>query len=464
MTPAAPPTLERRELVSGWGRAPGSAAAVIAARSADEIEQLLAAGRLEGRRLIARGLGRAYGDAAQCGGGTVIDCTTLDRVVDLDAAQGTLRADAGASLDALLKFTVPRGFFLPVSPGTRFVTLGGAIASDIHGKNHHVDGSIGAHIEGMRLLTPTGGLDCGPQENKEVLAATCGGMGLTGVITEATIDLLRIETSRLIVDTVRAPDLDACLSLLGGERGRYRYSVAWVDCLAHGKHLGRSVITRGDHARLVDLPPGHQDKPLDYAPRQLLTIPMSPPVSLLNPVTAGAFNEAWFRKAPRKREGELQTIPRFFHPLDGVGNWNVLYGPRGFTQYQLVVPFGSEPVLRETLERLGRGRVASFFAVLKQFGPEGEGHLSFPMSGWTLALDIPLGLDGLPTLLDDLDELVAAAGGRVYLSKDGRLRPEMFRAMYPRLGEWRAVRDRLDPDGVLSSDLGRRLGLGPSRS
>ncbi len=453
-----------RELLSGWGRAVPSVATVATPATMAELEGLVAeVSASRGVRCVARGLGRAYGDAAQSAGGVVLDCRRLDNVLELDESRCLLRAEAGVSLDALLRQLVPRGYFVPVTPGTRHVTLGGAVASDIHGKNHHVDGSIAAHVERLSMLTAAGPRCCGPGELPDEFAAACGGMGLTGVIAEATLRLLPIETSLMRVDTERAKDLDACLSMLSEERGRYRYSVAWVDALSSGRHLGRAVLTRGDHAGLDELPSLQRRRPLEYTARERLRVPVAPPFSFLTPLSVAAFNELWFRRAPRRRLGELRTIPSFFHPLDSVGCWNVLYGPRGFTQYQFVVPFAADHVVRAALERLSAARVASFLAVLKSFGPQGSGHLSFPMSGWTLALDLPLGSEQLPRILDDLDELVAEAGGRVYLSKDGRLRPQLLRAMYPRLPEWEAVRRRQDPNGIFSSDLSRRLGLTSAR-
>ena len=431
------------------------AAGVARPRSRDEIGVLIAG---SGKHRIARGLGRSYGDAAQCAGGLVIDCTQLNEVLEIDEQAGRLRAEAGVSFDKLLRDLVPRGFFLPVSPGTRFVTLGGAIASDVHGKNHHVDGSLSAHVDQLLMAPPVGPITCGPSDNSEEFWATCGGMGLTGVITEATIRLLPIETSKMVVDTERVEDLDSCLSMLANEHGRYRYSVAWIDALARGGKLGRGVVSRGDHARLSDLPTGANGQPLAYDPHQLLSVPFAPPRSLLTSMSVGAFNEFWFRKA-RPGTGRLASITGFFHPLDALGRWNLLYGRRGFTQYQFVVPFGAEETLRAVLEQLSSARVASFLSVLKCFGPAGSGHLSFPDEGWTLALDLPLGTPGLVELLDTLDEEVASAGGRIYLSKDGRVRPDLLGAMYPRLEQWRGIRRRLDPDGVLGSDLASRLGL-----
>ncbi len=448
----------RPELLAGWGRARVSAARVLRPSSVPELEDLLThrGGSLP---MIARGLGRSYGDAAQCAGGLALDCTGLNKVLELDLTTPQVRAEAGVSLDELLRVLVPKGLFPPVTPGTRFITLGGAIASDIHGKNHHLDGTIARHLEHLRVATPGGLVECSPGQRGEAFSATCGGMGLTGVVTEAVLRLLRIETSSMLVDTERAADLDACMARLCEDEGHYRYSVAWVDGLSGGRHLGRSVLTRANHAVLADLPATARQDPLRLELRRPLGVPAAPPMSLLGPATVAAFNELWYRRAPRHRTGELVPLARFFYPLDGVARWNLLYGPRGFTQYQFVVPLGEEATVRTVLERLSGARTASFLAILKRFGAEGSGHLSFPRKGWTLALDVPLGSAGTAALLDGLDELVVSAGGRVYLSKDGRLRPQLMAAMYPRLADWLEVRARLDPEGILSSDLARRLGL-----
>jgi decaprenylphospho-beta-D-ribofuranose 2-oxidase len=452
-----------RELLSGWGRAAQSAAELVRPKTAEDVVRLVQGG--DGTTsgpsaLVARGLGRSYGDAAQCAGGTVIDCTGLDRILEIAPETRRARVEAGVSFDALLRTLVPRGFFLPVSPGTRYVTVGGAVASDVHGKNHHVDGSMSAHVEELTLVAPSGTICCGPSQAPAEYFATCGGMGLTGVITEATLRLLPIETSLVKVETTRASDLDACFAALASGQKARRYSVAWIDALARGGRLGRGVVTAGDHALLGDLNQKARRDPLRYDPQARLDVPLEPPSSLLTSASIAAFNELWFRKAPRGPRESLEQIAGFFHPLDGVGHWNRLYGPHGFTQYQFVVPFGREDVVRTTLERFHAARVAPFLAVLKGFGPAGPGPLSFPDEGWTLALDVPLGRAGLGGLLDGLDELVAAAGGRVYLSKDGRLRPELLATMYPRLDEWAEVQSRLDPGGTLVSDLARRLGLG----
>jgi len=278
-------------------------------------------------------------------------------------------------------------------------------------------------------------------------------------VVEATLRLLRVETSRIRVDTERAADLDDVMARMEEGDGRYRYSVAWIDCLARGRALGRSVLTRGDHAPLSDLSPRVRPRALFFDPAERVQAPPFAPDGLLNRLTVRAFNELWFRKAPKQERGRLQPLTSFFHPLDFIGGWNRLYGRRGFLQYQLVVPFGAEHALRRVLTQLSEAQCASFLAVLKRFGPATPGPLSFPVPGWTLSLDVPARVLGLGPLLDDLDDIVAEAGGRVYLAKDSRLRPELVPRMYPRLDEWREARRRVDPGGILQSDLARRLGL-----
>ncbi|HEY0409927.1 MAG TPA: FAD-binding oxidoreductase [Candidatus Dormibacteraeota bacterium] len=444
-------------LLCGWGRTAPSRARVAEPRAEEEVDALMAAPPRRG--LIARGLGRSYGDAAQNAGGAVVLCTGLDRLHRLDLERGVVTAGGGVSLDRLMRLLLPLGWFVPVTPGTRQVTVGGAIAADIHGKNHHRDGGFGAHVRSFRLRTPAATLTVSPELRPDLFRATVGGMGLTGVILEAEIRLQPVATSRIRVDTERARDLDDVLARMSSGDDAYQYSVAWIDCLARGGSLGRSVLTRGDHAEPGELPARQRRDPLEFRPRTRLAAPPWVPPGLLRPLAVRAFNEAWFRRAPVLERGRVVPLAAFFHPLDGVERWNVLYGPAGFVQHQLVVPFGAEEVLRSALEQLSGAGAASFLAVLKRFGAEGPGLLSFPRPGWTLALDIPVGDPGLGPLLDRIDEAVAAAGGRIYLAKDARLRPELLPLMYPRLDDWRALRERLDPGGVLCSDLSRRLAL-----
>ena len=444
-------------LLRGWGRTAPSRARVVEPRDEAEVDAVAEAAPRRG--LVARGLGRSYGDAAQNAGGTVVLCTGLDRIHRLDLDRGVVTAGAGVSLDRLMRLLLPMGWFVPVTPGTRHVTVGGAIAADIHGKNHHRDGSVGAHVLSLRLRTPEATLTLSPDLRPDLFWATVGGMGLTGIVTEAELRLHPVTTSRIRMDTERARDLDDVMARMSSGDDSYRYSVAWIDCLARGRALGRSVLTRGDHAEVPELSGRARRHPLDFRPRTRLAAPPWVPPGLLNRLTVRAFNEVWFRRAPELERGRVVPLASFFHPLDGVERWNLLYGPAGFLQHQLVVPFGAEEVIRDALERLSAAGAASFLAVLKRFGAATPGPLSFPRPGWTLALDIPVGVPGLAGLLDRIDEAVAAAGGRVYLAKDSRLRPELVPVMYPRLDDWRALRGRLDPGGVLCSDLSRRLGL-----
>ncbi|MFE5819818.1 FAD-binding protein [Streptomyces sp. NPDC056479] len=444
--------------VSGWGRTAPTTARLIRPRT---YEEAAAAVRDCGPRGgIPRGLGRAYGDAAQNAGGTVLDMTGLDRVHAIDADSGIVLCDAGVSLHRLIEVLLPLGWFVPVTPGTRYVTVGGAIGADVHGRNHHVSGSFSRHVLSLELLTADGEIHT-VGRGTPLFDATTGGMGLTGVILTATIQLQPVETSLMTVDTERARDLDDLMARLVATDDHYRYSVAWIDLLARGAATGRAVLTRGDHAPLEALREGTRARrePLAFRPARLPVPSAVLPEGLLTRRTVGWFNELWYRKAPRARTGELQRLSAFFHPLDGVRQWNRIYGRGGFVRYQFVVGEGQEETLRRIVRRLSEHRCPSFLAVLKRFGDADPGWLSFPLRGWTLALDIPAGLPGLGAFLDALDEDVAAAGGRVYLAKDSRLRPELLATMYPRLDEFRALRAEADPRGVFVSDLARRLGL-----
>lgn len=404
--------------------------------------------------MIARGLGRSYGDAAQLSGGLVVSNLGLSDVGAIDE-RGVVTLGAGVSVDQLLRESIPQGWFIPVTPGTRQVTVGGAIAADVHGKNHHRDGSFGAHVLEICIATPAGVLLVSPSHEPDLFWATVGGMGLTGFVTSATIQLLRIETDQVLVDTERFDGLDQVLAAMSERDHLYRYSVAWVDCMTRGSKMGRSILTRANHAALGDL-----DAVTLAAPRDAkAVVPFDAPSGLLNPFSVRLFNELWFRSAPRSREREPQGLSSFFHPLDGVRDWNRLYGRRGFVQYQFCVPDEASDAIGDAITRLSSSGVASFLAVLKRFGPANASPLSFPIPGWTLALDLPVGAGALPDVLDDLDAMVLAAGGRIYFAKDARLAPEHVRAMYPRLDDFLAVKQRVDPENQMTSDLARRLQL-----
>jgi len=443
--------------LTGWSRTAPTAAEVVTPTTTAALAAAL--DDPPARGVLARGLGRSYGDAAQNAGGRVADAAGVSRVLAFDGVEGVVTAEAGASIDELLRFLVPQGWFVPVTPGTRFVTVGGAIAADVHGKNHHHDGSFASHVHSLRLRTPAGVVEVGPDQDPDLFWATAGGMGLTGVILDATFSVKAIPSSRLLVDTERATDLEDAMDRMSRGDDGYRYSVAWIDLVATGAAMGRSVLTRGDFAPVDALDDADARTPFAYDAAVRLGAPPWVPNGLLNRLSVRAFNELWYRKAPRHRVGEVQDIATFFHPLDVVRDWNRIYGSHGFLQWQMVVPFGEEATLRAAVEALSAEGRPSFLAVLKRFGPGDPGPLSFPAPGWTLALDIPAGDASLAPLLDRLDRQVADVGGRLYLAKDSRLDPALLPVMYPRLDDWRATRDRVDPDHTLRSDLARRLGL-----
>ena len=454
MTPSLSVT-EGEQLLTGWGRTCPSLARVQPCASVEDVQTAI---RQAGPRgALVRGLGRSYGDASQSGGGTVLDLRAMSGVA-YDPPSGTVTAGAGASLDEIMRSIVPQGAFVPVTPGTRMITVGGAIGADVHGKNHHVDGTFGAHVQKMTLIDGNGEIrELAPSgETAAQFWATIGGMGLTGAVVEATFDVIPLTSSLISVDTQRVSNLDDVMARMAEGDSGYRYTVAWIDSVASS---GRGIITSGDHAPVDQLSDKQRIKALAFDPKALATAPAIFPSGLLNNLTIRAFNEAWFRKAPRSRVGELQSIGAFFHPLDGIQNWNRIYGPRGFLQYQFVVPDSASHVIRIALDRLREVGAPSFLTVLKRFGPANPAPLSFPQAGWTLAADVPARIEGLGATLDELDELITDVGGRLYLAKDSRQSPQMFARTYPRLAEWQLVRDELDPRGVFTSDLARRLSI-----
>ena len=442
----------RTERLSGWGRHPVQECRVYRPEKVSELAQVLAESPAGG--VVPRGLGRAYGDAALNEGGAVVSHLRLNRLLAFDEATGVLECEGGVSLGEIVDAFLPRGWFLPVVPGTRHVTVGGAIAADVHGKNHHADGTFGRFVDEIRLLTPARGLvACSREAEADAFRATLGGMGLTGAIVSARLRLMPVESAWITVDQAPTRGLDDALARFSDADAGHRYSVAWIDALARGRNLGRGVLLLGDHAPASAV----TGEPFARRKQGGRAVPFDAPSLLLNRLTIGAFNRA-YRAAHRTRTGMRQGIEPFFWPLDAVGGWNRLYGKRGFIQYQLVVPPGAEDALATVLERAAASGRASFLAVLKRFGPAGEGLLSFPMEGWTLSLDFPVAA-GLHEMIDGMDKVVASAGGRVYLAKDAMLNAETFARMYPAADAFRAVRRTLDPGGVLSSSLARRVGL-----
>ena len=444
--------------LTGWGRTSPSSARTAEVSRGDVAAFIKDSNR---RGVLMRGLGRSYGDAAQNAGGVVLTLKGSAQEAILDVDAGTVTAGAGVSLHDLLKVIVPRGFFVPVTPGTRFVTVGGAIASDIHGKNHHVDGSFGNHLRRMSLMLADGTIqEISPQLNPTLFWATVGGMGLTGVILDATFALIPIETSLCTVNTIRCRNIDVLIEEMSHGDDDHRYSVAWADLLATGSRLGRSVLWRGDHTKLAELSSKDAAQALRYEPRHLASVPpVVPSFGFVNRLSSTLFNELWFRKEPRRKEGTHKSIPSYFHPLDAIGSWNRLYGDGGFLQYQFVLPFGCEDELRRIVEKIVVSKTAGPLVVLKRFGASNTAPLSFPMPGWTLTVDIPTRAEGLGSLLHSLDDIVMQSGGRHYLAKDAHTTPLAISRGYPRLEEWKQTQRSVDPDRRWQSDLARRLEL-----
>lgn len=442
------------QLLTGWGRTAPTRATVVPVSSVGQVAEFLESAGPRG--VLARGLGRSYGDAAQNAGGTVLDLRSLPlpgthHTLDLDRTSGMARCSAGLSLHDLIRQTLPYGWFPPVTPGTRWVTVGGAVAADVHGKNHHVDGSFADFVRSLTVVTPAHGpVTVSRSQNPGLFWATIGGMGLTGILTEVQLQLRSVSSTTVDADTDRCDTLDDLLMRVREHERRRRYCVAWIDVLSN---RGRGVVTSADHTPSVT----GSSQLSERVPATRVVVPFLAPVGTLSKTSIGAFNELWFRRAPRHDRDAQVGLWRFFYPLDGVGAWNRLYGWAGLLQYQVVVP--KVDALTQILELLQRHGVPVFLAVLKSFGQGNTAPLSFPASGWTLAVDMPRNTAGLPELLDRLDAVTVDAGGRTYLAKDGRVRPELVPVMYPRLDEWRAVRDEVDPEHVMASDLSRRLAL-----
>ncbi|MDB9494022.1 FAD-binding oxidoreductase [Spirulina major CS-329] len=447
-----------QQTLTGWGRYPVVKSTVQRPENLSTLSHSLSSSASQ----LARGLGRSYGDAPLNHSGQTVLMERLNRMVAFDAETGRLRCEAGVPLHEILAVFVPRGWFLSVTPGTKFVTVGGAIAFDVHGKNHHCAGSFARHVECFELLIASGEiLTCSRTENADLFWATVGGMGLTGIILEAEFKLKKIASAYIKSFNIKAKNLDEAIALFAQYEPLYPYSVAWIDCLATGRSLGRSILMFGDTASLSDLSPQQQVNPLPIHEQSKLSIPLDAPSVLLNRYTMGSFNQLYYHRQMQKEQRAIAHYDPFFYPLDFVNDWNRLYGKRGFVQYQCVLPMAtSHDGLTEILQRSSQKGWASFLAVLKRMGNQEAELLSFPMPGYTLALDIPI-KPGLWAFLEELDQVVIRCGGRLYLAKDARVSPASFRAMYPQYEDWLAIKRQVDPDNHFRSTLSERLEIQP---
>ena len=431
-------------LTHGWGRYPLHDAQLMQPQTAQETMQMLS----EAGPVLGRGMGRSYGDSALAD--TLISTRHLNRLHSFDMQSGLLTCAAGISLGELLDVFVPRGWFLPITPGTKFVSVGGAIASDVHGKNHHLHGCFSECVENLELMLADGSLiSCSRSDQPKLFHATCGGMGLTGLIVAVTLRLLRIESAYIQQTTFKAANLDEALQLFE-THSTSTYSVAWIDCLAKGQALGRSLLMVGEHAR---------DGQLLLPAKRALSVPLDMPAALLNRYSVQAFNELYYQRIRKSESKQRVSFESFFYPLDGIQQWNRLYGKQGFVQYQFVIPKAAGlQGMRAILERISASHRGSFLAVLKTFGAANDNLLSFPMEGYTLALDFKLEA-GLLELLDELDSMVLAYGGRLYLAKDARMSEATFKQSQPNWQQFQEVRAHYGALGKFASLQSRRLGL-----
>jgi FAD/FMN-containing dehydrogenase len=432
--------------VASWGRIGRPLHRVYEPAFRDELVDLFCGA---GTPALGFGLGRSYGDVCLNERGTLIKTAHLDRLLAADWEQGIVRAEAGLTIDVLLRLAVPRGFFVPITPGTKFVTLGGAVANDVHGKNHEGAGTFGCHVLRLGLLRSTGEiLELTPEQNRELFTATIGGLGLTGLILWVELALERVTSAEFDTETLRLNDLDDFFDVAEAS-GDWPYTIAWVDCLARGAVLGRGLFTRARHAEGGALRP--------HAQRPLAKVPVDAPFSALSAPMVRAFNAVYLRKPGTGRPRRMH-YDSFLYPLDGIGNWNKLYGRTGFFQHQSVVPLDkARSALRRLLDMTAEAGQGSFLVVLKLFGSRrSPGLLSFPMEGATFALDLPNRGAMTRTLLERMAEVVLEAGGRLYPAKDATMAPDIFRAGYP---NWRDLEAKRDP--AVMSDFWRRVTRSP---
>ncbi len=416
------------------------------------------------RGIVARGLGRSYGDHACNGGGIVVDMTRLNRIHSLSSETAIADVDAGVSLDQLMKTALPFGLWVPVLPGTRQVTVGGAIGSDIHGKNHHSAGSFGNHVLSLdllmadgevRTLTPSGGPD---DKDAALFWATIGGNGLTGIVIRARIAMTRTETAYFIADGIATADLDETVAVhQDGSEDNYTYSSAWFDLINPPPKLGRAAVSRGSLAKLDQLPPKLAANPLQFTAPKLPAVPNLFPVGVMNKLSLGLVGEAFYRVSGNY-QNKIVNLTQFYHMLDITTGWQKAYGPAGFAQHQFLVPPNALEDFKAIIRWIQTQGHYSALNVFKLFGPGNKAPLSFPMAGWNVAMDFP-NKPGVNEFLNELDSRVMEFGGRVYTAKDSRVSAENFHKMYPRVDEWIAVRRKADPQGVFASDMARRLEL-----
>lgn len=440
--------------VSGWGRHPRINGETLYFRDENELAALLT----QHPQAIARGNGRAYGDSALA---PVMLCSSrFNHVRAFNSDSGIITVEAGLLLADLLAAFVPQGWFVPVTPGTQFVSIGGMVASDVHGKNHHQDGSFGQHITQLTLMLADGSIKrCSPSDNPDLFHATIGGMGLTGVILTVSFKMLAIPSAWIRQETIRCDSLDAVMDQFE-QSAHWKYTVAWIDCLSSGQQLGRSVLYRGEHAPPGALTAAQRQAPLTLKPTRKLNVPFTFPPGVLNQWSVKAFNELYFRRAPLQEEA-LVDYQSFFYPLDAINNWNRIYGPKGFVQYQCVIPkANSRDALQALLGKIASAGEGSFLAVLKLFGPQ-AGLLSFPSEGYTLALDFPA-KPSVFALLDKLDEITVAHGGHLYLTKDARMSAHTFAHSQPQLAEWQSIANETDPNHRWQSLQSTRLEIKPN--
>lgn len=440
--------------ISGWGQYPRHTATVIEPPSAGDVQTALR--QSADLPLITRGRGKSYGDSSLAN--SVLSSRLLDNYISLDQNNLKLQCGAGITLGSILELIVPLGAFLPVLPGTRHVSAGGALAADIHGKNHHGKGSFSDHVDSFRLCLANGEIkQCSRTRNKKLFAATCGGMGLTGIVLDMTLKLLPIGNDQINNRTVVSKNLDESLALLA-EHSSSEYVVSWIDCLAKGDALGRGVVFIGEHAT------GQESGKTGRPPGVSIPVPFHTPGLLLNRYSMSLFNNTYYGLHNKSQPDQQVHYERYFFPLDRIQSWNRLYGRRGFLQYQLVLPLpAAKEGIRQILERVADAGKGSFLAVLKQFGPGNDNYLSFPCEGITLTLDFKKEASVFG-LLEELDKIVLAHQGRLYLAKDARMTAETFKACYPNWEEFLAVKQQVDPDNRFASLQSDRLGLTPARN